>query len=121
MGTTRYVDLFDNCPSGFSASFLPIQRVKITTPLTNEGSLVMKLPFYQYSFSDGQAYYERKQTNETSVVEVMLDGPTPGYEELSGTYTGTFQYGSTRRRYVSPSILGVFSHECIIVPESRGR
>ena len=123
IGTTRDVDLFDDCPSGFSASFLPIQRLKIPSPLTKDGRLVMELPFYKYKydFSADERYYERKQTNETGVVEVKLDGPTPGYQELSGMYSGTFQYGSTRRRYVCPSIVRVFSHECIIVPMSRGR
>lgn len=91
-GTTRVVELFDNCPHGFTARFEPIEFVR-STYLRDIG---MGTSFYDYRPNEG---YVRKKTNETGVVDANLRGPTPGYQELSGTYTGSFLFGSTRRRY----------------------
>jgi hypothetical protein len=102
MGTTRVVQLFDRCPLGFSASFGPIQIVK--TGFVEE--IGMETPFYEYvSGQEGQpranlpsSGYVRKEHADVWIVGVRLIGPAGGYGGLLGTYSGFFEFGTTRSR-----------------------
>ena len=108
--TTRIVEVFDRCPHGFFARFLPIDFVKSGYVV----DLGLETPFYSYiSGVDGfetavstTSGYQRKSDSRTESVDVPLNGPTPGYKGLTGAYSGFFAFGTTRRRcIVTPSML----------------
>lgn len=105
LGTTRTVELFDRCPHGFSANFGPIQFVK--TGFIHD--IGMETSFYAYS-SGSQSLpqaslpssgYMRKEHTDGWIMGVPLDRPTEGYSGLQGTYSGFFEFGTTRRRFLS--------------------
>ena len=109
LGTTRTVELFDRCPQGFSANFGPIQFVK-TGFIEDIG---LETSFYAYR-SDLQSRptaslpssgYMRKEHAGGWIMGVPLDGATEGYSGLQGTYSGFFEFGTTRRRFLSCKFL----------------
>jgi hypothetical protein len=109
LGTTRTVELFDRCPQGFSANFGPIQFVK--TGFIHD--IGMETSFYAYrsglqnrpQASLPSSGYIRKEHTEGWIMGVPLDGPTEGYSGLQGTYSGLFEFGTTRRRFLSFKLL----------------
>ena len=113
--TTRIVEIFDNCPAGFSARFLPVQylnmdydtRLGLETPvyeyqpgvaIWQKGAYVRKPSGYPKVNARGIETYEGYPIlylDHTKTDEGTFTRPA-----ISGSYSGYFQYGTTRRRSV---------------------
>jgi len=111
MGLERIVTLFDDCPNGLIIHFEAIPWVARGYTQT----VGVAPPRYSYESGDRMCSrciypssgYRFNQNLASGVVKVAFEGPAgtadhlPGYRRLSGTYTGFFSFGSTRRRSVA--------------------
>ena len=102
IGTSRVVTLFDNCPRGFSAHFEPIRFIKSAFDV----KVGHDTPFYSYDAASADNPYASLHTSgymrkdsgaSTGALQVLLDGPASEYGGLLGTYSGFFEFGTTRR------------------------
>lgn len=105
VGLERIVTLFDQCPNGLIFQFEAIpwvargytQKVGVAPP--------------RYSYESGDrtcarciypsSGYRFNQNLASGVVKAAFQGPATGYRKISGTYTGFFIFGTTRRRSVA--------------------
>ena len=105
VGLERIVTLFDDCPSGLIMHFEAIPWVALGYTHT------VGVAPPRYSYESGERMCERciypssgyrfNQNLASGVVKVAFEGPASGYRRFSGTYSGYFIFGSTRRRSVA--------------------
>ena len=99
LGTTRIVEFFDDCPFAMYARFTPIEMVKTIYPLPEIG---LETRFYTFvSNGASRGYALRTYTKGETKFKFIVASTAPGQRELSGTYSGFFEYGTTRRRSFS--------------------
>jgi len=105
-GLTRIVTLFENCPNGVVAHFEPLDWVPI--PYNKIAGFEPHSRYIYRSNVAGLPYavgpnsgYAFTSSPASGVVKTLLIGPTAGYREISGAYTGFFEFGSTRSRFLS--------------------
>lgn len=109
LGVSRAITVFDNCPMGVSATFEPIAWV----PVPYNTGLGLAPDRYTYkSGIEGRPYdilptsgYVLTDTTinglTAATVQVELDGPSMGYSNIFGVFSGYFAYGTTRSRFVA--------------------
>ena len=109
MGVERFVNIFDDCPKGIVAHFEAVPWVALGyTPTVG-------LAPPRYSYESGSrtcsqcvyptSGYKFNENLASGMVRAAFAGPATGYRKMSGTYTGFFVFGSTRRRSDAKSIL----------------
>eukprot|EP00961_Rhodomonas_salina_P107442 1446815-Rhodomonas_salina.1 len=99
-GTTRTVTLAHKCPEGLTFTFEPIPYIL--------GGYDGEFPYYAYNlFGDIGAGYYLADTSPRARIVVDFHGPAQGDDELgiSGHYSGTFTYGTTK---LEPGAEGYF-------------